>query len=233
MVDDYGNSLAEQGADDAHLVAGAEGHFGEAVVGDVLETEVAGIVHEADVDAAGVGGVVVYNLKVPVADLGLAHDVLHYGAVLDFGNADYGGAVRGCLGGEVGDGVCEVVDFLAVFPAVPLPGAVGSELDVAPFGIVWNRVEEVLEVIKSYTGDLDTSLRRLGKKSRREAHGRGKSDEEAFHSGFQGILGVRYLVCANIRRIFIFRNNNLQKSPNIARKILTFAEGAVKARPPE
>ncbi len=155
MVDDKCHTLSEKRAYDTHLVACAEGYGCESVVGDVLELEVTRIVEEAYVDTSGVGRIMVYNLQVPFAELGLPDYVFHDGAVFDFGDTDYGGAHRCGLGGELRNGICEVVDFLPVFAAVPLALSAGSEFEVATFGIVGDCIEEVLPVIESHAGDLD------------------------------------------------------------------------------
>ena len=99
VVDDHGHALAEKRAYDAHLVASAERYGCQAVVGYVLQTEVAGIVEQAYVDAAGVGGVVVHYFQVPFGYFGLCHEVVEHRAVLDFRYTDDGGPVwRGACG---------------------------------------------------------------------------------------------------------------------------------------
>ena len=158
MVDNDGYTLAEELADDAHLVARGEGEGGKGVVGNVFELEVTRVVHEADVDAALVGGVVVYDLEVPVAYLGLTGNVFHNGAVLDLADT-YNGRTDGSgLGLELRNGVGEVVDLRPVFTAVPLSLTFGGKFFVAAEGVVGYGVEKVLEVIECYTGHLHTAV---------------------------------------------------------------------------
>ena len=125
VVDDYCDALPEQAAYDAHLVACAEGHGSEGMVGDVLNLEVCGVVDKAHVDAAGIGRVVMDIPELPFGELRLADDVLDDGCVLDFADT-YDGGTEGCgLRSEIADGVCEVMHLLAVFGAVPLPLLLG------------------------------------------------------------------------------------------------------------
>ena len=98
------------------------------------------------------------NLEAEVPELRLVDDVLDYGAVLDFADADYGGSVGCGAGLELADGVCEIVDLDVVFAAVPLTAAAGSEFQVAAFGIVGNRIEQILKVIEGDTGNLHLAV---------------------------------------------------------------------------
>ena len=124
------------------------------MVGHIFELEVAGVVHQADVDAAFVGRVVVHDLQVPGLDFGLVCDVFHHRAVFNLAHADYGRAYGRCLGLELRYGIGEVVYLEPVFAAVPLSRTLGGELLVAAQGVVGDGVEEVFEVVKSNAGDL-------------------------------------------------------------------------------
>lgn len=154
VVYDDGNALAKELAYDAHLVAGGEGHGGEGVVGHVFELEISRVVHQAHVDAAFVGRVVMHDLQVPCLDFGLVCDVFHHRAVFNLAHADYRGAYGRCLGLELRYGVGEVVYLEPVFAAVPLSRTFGGELLVAAQWVVGDSVEEVFEVVKGNAGDL-------------------------------------------------------------------------------
>ena len=109
MVDDKCHTLSEKRAYDTHLVACAEGYGCESVVGDVLELEVTRIVEEAYVDTSGVGRIMVYNLQVPFAELGLPDYVFHDGAVFDFDeHPTFSVVASGSLSGE---NVTEPISF--------------------------------------------------------------------------------------------------------------------------
>lgn len=158
MIYDYGNALTEERADDAHLVACAVWDCCEAVVGDVFDAEVSFVVYHADVYAASVGRIVMDYTEVEAAEFGLGDDVFHHRAVLDFRHAYDGRAEGRCLGLELRNGISEVMQFFVVLACIPLARTAGSELNVAAFGVVGNRVEEVFEVIEGNTGNLNLAV---------------------------------------------------------------------------
>ena len=96
----------------------------------------------------------VYDLQIPVAQLGLACHVGHDRGVLYLAHADDGGAVGCSLGLELRDGVGEVVHFKPILASVPLARAAGGKLFVASERVVGDSVEEILEVVECYAGDL-------------------------------------------------------------------------------
>ena len=154
VVDNDGYTLAQKRSDDAHLVAGAVWNSSEAVVGHVLDAEVALVVDHAYVYATCVGRIVVNDGEVEVLKLRLGDDIFHHRAVLDLRHADDSGAERSDAGLELRDGVGEVMHLLIVFAAVPLARTAGGELYVATLGIIGNSVEEILEIIESDSGNL-------------------------------------------------------------------------------
>ncbi len=153
MVYNHGYFLAQKAAYHAHLVAGAERHGCEAVVCHVFDAEIAFVVQQAYVHASGVGRVVMHDAEVELGEFGLCHEVFEHCAVFDFGHSDYGRTQRGGACFELRYGIGEVVEFLAVFAAVPLALSVGCELEVAPLGIVRYGVEEVFKVVECHAGN--------------------------------------------------------------------------------
>ena len=154
VVYDDGYALSHQPADDAHLVACAERYGRGAVVGNILHSEVCWIVDKAHVNASGVGGIVVYIFQLPLGKLGLVYHILDYRCVFDFADTDNRRTYGSGASGKLTDCICQIMHFLAVLGTVPLSLSVGSELGVPAFGIVWNGIEKVLEIIESDAGNL-------------------------------------------------------------------------------
>jgi hypothetical protein len=67
VVHYYCYLLSEQAAHHAHLVAGAERNGVEAVVCHIMYAEIAGVVDQTHVDAAGVGRIMMDDAQVQVA----------------------------------------------------------------------------------------------------------------------------------------------------------------------